>query len=148
MKPPVNIDDLIAEWSKDAKMDMTEPGEELSNVPVLHAKYLSIMTYHNLRVKKIMMDYKQKRQIMYDYYDGALNNPEDLEKYNLPPNPRKYLKQQIPEILDSDKDLNELLMKKIMHEEIVEFCKSVLKELNNRVWEIRSFIDWQKFINP
>jgi len=25
-------------------------------------------------------------------------------------------------------------------------CQSILKELNNRAWELKSFIDWEKFI--
>jgi hypothetical protein len=35
---------------------------------------------------------------------------------------------------------------KIMHDEIVDVCQSILKELNNRAWELKSFIDWEKFI--
>jgi hypothetical protein len=34
----------------------------------------------------------------------------------------------------------------MMHEEVVEVCNAILKELNNRTWELRSFIDWEKFI--
>ena len=28
----------------------------------------------------------------------------------------------------------------------VEVCQSIMKELNNRAWELKSFIDWEKFI--
>jgi len=33
-----------------------------------------------------------------------------------------------------------------LHNEIVEVCQAIIKELNNRTWELRSFIDWEKFI--
>jgi hypothetical protein len=47
--------------------------------------------------------------------------------------------------LDSDKELNAILLKKVLHEEIVDFCKSVLKELNNRTFQVRSIIEWEKY---
>ena len=52
----MNIDELLQMWSKDANIDRTEPGRELINIPILHAKYLQILSTHRLAVKNI--DYK------------------------------------------------------------------------------------------
>jgi hypothetical protein len=145
MKPPVDIEALMEEWSKDCAIDETEPGRELAKIPTLHSKYLRIMTHHNLKVKKIMGDYHRLRKIKWEYYNGDLNNPEDLAHYNLEPNPKKILRADIPTYLDSDTELNDILLKKLLHEEIVNFCGSVLKELNNRTWQLKTFIDWEKF---
>lgn len=145
MKPPVNIDALMEEWSKDAPIDETEPSRELARIPTLHAKYLRAMTHHNLIAKKMTAEYHKLRKIKWEYYNGDLNNPEDLEKYGLDPNPKKILRADIPTYLDSDTELNNILLKKVMQEEIVSFCQSVLKELNNRTWQMKSFIDWEKF---
>lgn len=145
MKPPVNIDELMEMWSKDSSIDETEPAREMIKTPNLHAKYLRIMTHHNLIVKKLMSDYNKRKKIKWEYYSGDLNNPEDLEAYKLEPMVKKVLRADIPMYLDSDKDLNDILLKKIIHEEIVEFCKTVLKELNNRTWQLKSVIDWEKF---
>ena len=145
MKPPVNIDDLMEEWSKDSKIDETEPGRELIKTSSLHSKYLRILTHHNLICKKLMADYQRLKKLKWEYYTGDLNNPEDLEKYNLEPMVKKVLRQDIPMYIDSDTDLNNLLLKKTAHQEIVDFCGSVLKELNNRTWQLKSFIDWERF---
>jgi hypothetical protein len=145
MKPPVNIDSLMEEWSTDAKIDETEPGRELVKTSTLHAKYLRIMTHHNLICKKLMGDYNRLKKIKWEYYSGDLNNPEDLEQYGLQPMMKKVLRQDIPTYIDSDTDLNNILLKKMLHQEIVDFCGSVLKELNNRTWQLRSFIEWEKF---
>jgi hypothetical protein len=48
--------------------------------------------------------------------------------------------------MDSDEDMNKYLAHKAMHDEIVDVCTAILKELNNRAWELKSFIDWEKFI--
>lgn len=145
MKPPVNIEALMGEWEKDCKVDSTEPGKELLNIPMLHGKYLNIMTVHNLLAKKMSYKYNTMKQIKFEYYAGNLNNPEDLAKYNLEPFLQKISKPRIPEYLDSDEELNTLLLKKLAHEEIVDYCKSVLKELNNRTFQIRGYLDYVKF---
>lgn len=145
MKPPVNIDALMEEWSKDSAIDETEPGRELLKVPTLHSKYLRIMTHHNLMVKKIMGEYHRLRKIKFEWYSGDLNNPEDLAHYKFEPIMKKILRADIPMHLDADKDLNDLLMKKILHEEIVNFCGSVLKEINSRTWQLRTYIEWERF---
>ena len=145
MKPPVNIDDLMEEWSKDSKIDETEPGRELAKIPSLHAKYLRIMTHHNLLAKKFMADFNKAKKTKWEYYSGDLNNPEDLEVLGLEPWLKKTLRQDIPMYIDSDPLLNNILIKKTVHQEVVDFCGSVLKELNNRTWQLKSFIDWEKF---
>jgi hypothetical protein len=145
MKAPVNIDALMEEWSTDSKVDETEPGRELSKISSLHAKYLRILTHHNLVCKKLQNDYVRLKKIKWEYYNGDLNNPEDLETYNLQPIMKKILRQDIPIYLDSDNDLNNLLMKKVVHQEIVDFCGSVLKELNNRTFQMNNLIKWEMF---
>ena len=146
MKPPVNIEMLMEEWVKDAPYDETEPQRAMANIPKLHAKYLRIMTHHNLTVKKLLAEYNTRRKIKHDYFAGDLNNPEDLEKYGFEPMMKKVLRADIQMWLDSDTELNNLLLKKVIHEEIVDFCKNVLKELNNRTWQLKSYMDWEKFV--
>lgn len=145
MKPPVNIDALTEEWSKDSQVDETEPGRELAKISSLHSKYLRILTHHNLICKKLIGDYSKLKKIKWEYYNGDLNNPDDLKEYGFEPMMKKPLRQDIPMYIDSDTDLNNILLKKVVHEEIVSFCSSVMKELNNRTWQLKSFIDWEKF---
>jgi hypothetical protein len=146
MKAPVNnIDDLMREWSGDSKIDQTEPGNELLRISSLHSKYLNIMTHHNIAVKKLMIDYNKSKKLKFEYYNGDLNNPEDLEKYNLQPMVKRILRSDIQIHLDSDPDLNSILIKKVLNQEIVDFCTSVLKELNSRTYQIRGYIDYVKF---
>jgi len=146
MKPPVSIDALIEMWSKDCVIDETEPGKELLRIPTLHSKYLTILTHHNLIVKKIISEYNFRKKLRWEYYAGHLNNPEDLQKYGYEPLLKTIIKQEIPQHLEADAELNTLLLKRAANEEISNFCQSVLKELNSRTYQIRSFMDWEKFI--
>ena len=47
---------------------------------------------------------------------------------------------------DADEDINKYLAKKLLHEEIVEVCQAILKELNSRTFQLRDVIAWERFI--
>lgn len=145
MKPPVTIDSLTEMWAKDAVLDETEPGKELLKIPQLHSKYITIMSHHKLIVKKLASEYSKLKIVKWEYFSGDLNNPEDLQKHNLEPFRKKVLRQDLGNYLDSDTDLNNILIKKILHQEIVDICESILKELHSRTFQIKSFIEWSKF---
>lgn len=127
-------------------MDETEPGRELLKVPKLHSKYLKALMHHSLVAKKLNGEYLHRKKILWEYYMGHLNNPDDLTKYGLEPFPKKVNRLDVPMYLDGDTSLTNLLLKKAMHDEIVDFCKSIIKELNNRVWELKTFVDYERFI--
>ncbi len=147
MKTPVNIDALAEEWAKDSIMDLTEPSKELSRIPVLHAKYLRVLSHHKLMTEKHALDYQKMKKIKWEYYSGDLNNPDDLKEYNLQPILKKILRQDIPLYLDSDDDLNRILAKKILNKEIVDFCDRILRELHNRTFQLGNIVKWEQFIH-
>ena len=149
MRPPVIMTDLLEEWRKDSIVDGTEPGKEIIKLSSLRYKYLQILTFHNSRIKKMEMTYKNRRHVLQEYYEGNLNNKEDLEEYGFtePFLVKTGTRSKIPMMLDSNTELNEILVKKLQDQEIVDVCTDVIKTLNNRSWEIRAFMDWQKFTN-
>lgn len=146
MKPVIkDIEDLVKMWAEDSKMDETEPGRELLKIPNLHAKYLRILTAHNLHLKVLVSQYNQKKKLKWEYYSGDLNNLEDLEKHNLEPMTKKILRTDIPMYIDADEDLNNILLKRVYHQEIVDFCERVLKELHSRTFQLKTFVEWERF---
>ena len=48
--------------------------------------------------------------------------------------------------MDSDEDLNKYTASKMLHNEIVDVCESVLKELHSRTFQLKEFITWERFI--
>lgn len=138
------IDELLEMWRQDADIDRTEPGKALLDIPKLHSKYLNILSRHRLLVKEAEFKYNKMKKVKWEYYTGKMDD-DTLKHYGWEPFPF-ILKSDITTYLDSDEDLNKFLANKAMHEEIVDVCNAILKELNNRAWELRSFIDWEKFI--
>jgi hypothetical protein len=138
------LDDLLLMWAKDAEIDRTEPGKALLDIPKLHSKYLNILSSHRLLIRDAEFKYNRMKKIKWEYYTGKLDDDE-LKKYGWEPFPF-VLKSDITTYLDSDEDLAKFMAQKRLHEEVVEVCQSIMKELNNRAWELKSFIDWEKFI--
>lgn len=141
------LDELHDEWEVDGEIDKTEIGDELLKIPRLHAKYLRILSYHNSQSKEMGINYAKAKKIRYEYYQGDLNNPDDLAKYGFEPMTKRILKSDIPVYMESDPTLLSILRKKNNHDEIASATTSILKELNSRTYQLRSHIDYEKFIN-
>ena len=138
------LDELLEEWRKDSDIDRTEPGKALLDIPKLHSKYLNILSRHRLLSKEAEFKYNKMKRLKWEYYTGKLDD-DQLRQYGWEPFPY-VLKSEITTYLESDEDINKYVAQKILHDEIVDVCQSILKELNNRAWELKSFIDWEKFI--
>lgn len=140
-----SLEEIMQMWAEDAKIDQIEAGEELLRIPVLHSKYLCLLAENTAQSKKLEREYAKARKIMYEYYSGDLNNPEDLERYGFTePMMKTILKQNMPLYLDSDRTLNNILAKKSEYDQIIDVCAAILKELNSRTYQLRAFIDWEK----
>jgi len=138
------IDDLLAEWAKDSVIDRTEPGKALLDIPKLHSKYLNILSNHRLLIRDSEFKYNRMKKLKWEYYTGKLDDDE-LQKHGWSPFPF-VLKSDISTYLDSDEDMNKYIASKILHDEIVDICQSILKELNSRTFQLRDFIAWERFI--
>jgi hypothetical protein len=138
------IEQILKHWSKDAEIDQTEPGKELIRIPLLHSKYLDILIKHKMAAKKAHFDYLKMRKVKWEYYSGKMDQ-EELEKYGWEQF-RYTLKSDISTYLEADQDLIRYLEKKALHDETVSIVESIMAEVKQRAWELKSFIDWERFI--
>jgi len=138
------LDELLNMWAADSVIDRTEPGKALINIPQLHSKYLNILSRHRLLAKEADFKYSRMKKVKWEYYTGKLDD-DQLQQHGWEPFPF-VLKSEITTYFESDEDLNRLTAQKMLHEEIVEVCQSILKELNSRTFQLRDFIAWERFI--
>ena len=140
--PP--LETIIEQWERDSDVDATEPGKEIIRIPLLHNKYNKFLSLHNLSAKKAAIEYDRMKKLKWMYYNGKLDQ-EELDKLGWEPF-RFTLKSDIQVYLDGDDDLNKLKRKKSYHEETAKFCENVMKELNSRTYQLKAYMDWEKFI--
>jgi hypothetical protein len=138
------IEDLLEMWRQDCDIDKTEPDRELLNIPKLHSKYLNILSQHRMLSKQAEFKYNKMKKLKWEYYTGKLDD-DQLKEYGWEPFPF-ILKSDITTYLESDEDLNKTIASKAVHDEIVELCTTIMKELNSRTFQLRDYISWQKFI--
>jgi len=139
------LEKLLEMWEEDSVIDYTEPGRALLDIPKLHSKYLNILSRHRLLSKQAEMSFYKMRNLKKDYYSGRLDE-ETLEKYNWEQFPFTVLKTDISNYLDGDDDVNKSKAKMVIHNEIIEVCTSIMKELHSRTYQLKSYIDYEKFI--
>ena len=140
-----NLDEVNAEWAKDAIIKKDEPADELVNIPKLHAKYLKAWSDFRMKTQKAHYDYKDLRKKKWLYYTGKLNGTDELTALGWEPFPLTILRQDLGDYLDADADLSRAKIKVQYNEDIASVIEKILKELNQRTWQVRSIIDWHKY---
>mgnify|MGYP000532844702 CR=1 FL=1 len=140
----MQLDEILSEWRKDSEIDRTELGEEALKIPKLHSKYYNIYATERLQLRKLETDFKVLQKLKYEYFSGTLDY-EELKDQGWEPNNLKILRADIPQYIDSDKDIIELTLKIAYQKEKVEFLDNAIRTLNTRGYNIRAAIDWEKF---
>jgi hypothetical protein len=142
----ISLDRLIEMWSnEDSVIDSTEPQKAMLAIPRLHAKYIAQISAHSAALKMKNLDYTILRKKKIEYYSGRMSEA-DLKANGWEPF-RFLLKSDMESYLSADKDLVEARRKMINNEEAIEFCRSVVKELNNRTWQLKEYMTWERFIS-
>lgn len=137
-------DEINEMWSKDCKIDEANLVGEAKRIPELHSKYYNLFFKEALRVKKLKTDMKELERAKYEYYSGSMCE-EDLKERGWKPNPLKILKNDIDRYMQSDKDVVQLSLKIALHEERANYLESIIRQINNRNFVIKSMIDMIKF---
>lgn len=132
-------------WNKDSKIDETELATESSNIPVIHNKYLKIFMAERVKLFSAKADLKKKRRLLLEYYLGELDE-EELKELGRDQFYKKLLKNEVDLYIDSDDALTEQSLRVSLQEEKVNYLEAVLRQINNRGFQIKNAIDWNRFI--
>lgn len=138
-----NLDELIAEWAEDARIDTTNAGGEMTRIPVIHSKYNKYLSLHKIAKSRREAEYNKLRKTKWMYYNGKLSH-EELTKLGWEPFVFT-LKSDLNVYMDADDDLIKIKGLASFHEECASFCAYVMKELNNRTWQMKEWMAWERF---
>ena len=139
----MNLETLQSMWEKDSQIDSDNLHTESLKVPALHAKYHEMFNNFLLLRKKAEQQRKNIRHERYEYYSGKA----DPEVYIENPFGKKIRdKDTMTKYLDADDKLKQISLKIDYYETLLNYCESILKQINNRTYQIKNAIEWQKFI--
>ncbi|NDB61771.1 hypothetical protein EB001_25520 [bacterium] len=142
---PVTLETLMKEWAADTAIDKDDMEKETLKISHLHSKYLNVRVHHNILLRKMDADYKLLKGLREEYYHGDMTQ-EDCDERGWEYMQHVLSNSRIIRKLDTDPELNKLLLKRIAHEEIVSYCDMVLKSLHNRTWDLGNFIKYKQMM--
>jgi len=138
----MNLDEIQLSWEEDSKIDEDNLHSESTKIPSLHAKYYRILNNILLMKKLEENKFKQLKKTKWQYYTGKADPEVYIEK----PFDHKVLRQDVDKYMDSDEDLIKILNKIDYFQVMLNYLDSILKTINNRTFQIKNSIEWQKFI--
>ena len=139
----MDLETLQNQVDVDLKIDDTELDLESIRTPQLHNKYLKLFTKYSLQLKKAKDDYDGLYKFKWEYYTGKAT----LSVYKAEPFDLKVLKSDVHIYLNADEELQKLGQRQEYLNVVVVYLERVLREINNRNWNIRNTIEWKKFLH-
>ena len=140
----MQLDELFELWKKDSDIDRTELGEASTNIPKLHYRYYKLFAQERLKLRKLEAEYKALYKDKWEYFQGNMSE-EDLEANGWEPNPLRILKSDLNTYIDSDTDIIKQTSKMDYQKEKINFLENIIRSINNRGFQIKNAIDWEKF---
>lgn len=142
----MDIETLKKMVEKDMQIDDGNLDLESLRTPQLHGKYLNLLHEDSLILHKNIIEQKELRRLKWEYYTGKLDQ-ETLDEKGWQPFGLKILRTDLDVYLESDKDLLRMEAKINYLKEKVKYIESVLQAIGRRGWDIKSAIEWKKFMS-
>lgn len=140
----MKLDEIHDLWATDNEISISKFDLSINAVPLLHAKYLRIMTSEKMTLRKYEEERKEFVKLKHDYYRGIMS-AEDLKEQGWEPNRLNILKSDIPMHLDADKDIINMNLKIAVQQEKVDVLEQIIKHISNRGYLIKTMLDWERF---
>jgi len=140
----MTIDELKIQVELDVSIDANHLDEESIKIPQIHNKYLCILMDEKIVYEKLESKYKILKRDKWLYYSGKMSK-EELKKKSWEPFDLAIIKQDIDRFLESDEEIINISNKLFVQKEKINYLESVVKLISNKIWNIRSTIEWIKF---
>lgn len=140
----MNLENLQEMWKKDSVIDTDLYCEESTKVPQLHMKYMEFFSMFSLMKKEKEILLKQMIKEKWLYYKGKA--PSSVYK-EMPFDLKLTSKDEIEMFIDADEEIGKMQYKLEYINQTLNFLEGVLRQLNNRTFQIKNAIEWEKFKN-
>jgi len=140
----MKLDTIFELWEQDSKLDKTDLGGEALRISELHHKYYKIYSNERLVLKKYESELKELRLQKQEFYLMGPTEETHAKGWSLPA-VGKVLRSDLSSYIDADKDIISSTLKIGLQNEKIDLIESILKTLHGRNFNIRAYIDWEKF---
>lgn len=141
-----SIDQLKNLWDEDSKIDSQNLDTEALRTPRLHSKWYNILIDLRVEFKKAELAFAKEKIQAKNYYNGDYA-PDDKRFKTLGHQNRKLKNEDMNDFISADSDLQKIQLKIFLTKEKIEFILNVLKQINDRGFQISNAIKWRKFMS-
>ena len=139
-----SLENIQDEWEKNSKIDYSNLGTESIRIPVIHDKYLKIFIDERIRLKGMEFELSKLVRSKTNYYKGEMTEDE-LKERGLEQFQGRLLKNEISKYIETDDDYIKIKQNIVVQQEKINYLDSIIKQLNNRGFQIKNALDWLKF---
>ena len=134
-------------WSEDCKISQSKLDESSRVTPMLHAKYLELLSTTKLQLKRAEFTQKGLLKDKWLYYNGKMSQEEVVEKGWEPDpfNGLKILKGEMDYYYDSDPEIQRSEEKIQYYKTVIDTLEEIISNLNWRHQTIGNIIKWKQF---
>ena len=147
-----NFDKLKEDWAEDSRVDFQFKNKEYSadlgqlalDIPYQHNKYLN--HYTDIQAVKTSLEFEIRKLIRdkREYYGGEADAKTYAEK---PFGNSIKTQDKMKVYVESDDDVINLEAKIKYLDQMLYWLDQVMKQISNRGFQVKSAIEWEKFIN-
>jgi len=135
--------DILDMWVIDTKLDDLNLDLESIKVPMLHGKYLALLSKERAKVRELTANKKTLTRLLIAYYSGKATQDE-LEKLGRDQFMERVIRGDIDERVNNDASMIRLESMLGLHQECVMVLEEIMRSINNRGFQIKNVIDWRK----
>jgi hypothetical protein len=146
----LTLDEILAMWNVDSKIDETNLDTTCIKGAVLHAKYLEYYSLSKLQYKKTDLTLANLKKDKWMYYNGKMTK-EEMDLKSWPYNPfgamAKPLKSEMDMFYDTDPDIVKVKLRLDYLQTLTECLKDILDTIKWRHQTIKNIIDHRRFVS-
>tara|TARA_Y100001933_G_scaffold248202_1_gene281834 strand:- start:31 stop:474 length:444 start_codon:yes stop_codon:yes gene_type:complete len=138
---------ILDMWSSDSVIGQSSLDESSRQTPILHAKYLELLSLAKLRLKKAEQDQKVLLKDKWLYYNGKMDQ-EQIGDKGWKPDPfdgLKILKGEMDYYYDADPEIQQSVEKIEYLKTIIDTLNEIMNNINWRHQTISNMIKWRIF---
>ena len=143
----IDLKSIHEMWAKDCVIDSNELDKSSREQPLLHAKYLELLSTYKLHMKRAEFQQKTLLKQKWLYYNGKMDH-ETLRELGWeadPFNGLKILKGELDYYYDSDPEIQKSEEKIQYYKTVIDTLTDIINNINWRHQTISNIIKWKQF---
>jgi hypothetical protein len=143
----IDLKSIHEMWAKDSVIDPVKLDESSRMAPMLHAKYLELLSTYKLQLKRSEFEQKKLLKLKWEYYNGKMDQ-ERLVDLGWDPDPfngLKVMKGDMDYYYDADPEIQESELKIQYYKNVIDTLTEIISNVNWRHQTIGNMIKWKQF---